>query len=105
MYVDPAVGVTEVLSWLREVAIIGGIVTFGWKARGMYQTVDEFACSITNHMKRMERFAVRMETNHLRHIESYLYHLAKESGLPTYPEPSASEAIIEAAELDPPENV
>ena len=26
MFVDPAVGVTEILSWLREVAIIGGIV-------------------------------------------------------------------------------
>ena len=105
MFVDPAVGVTEVLSWLREVAVIGGIITFGWKARGMYQTVDDFAESITKHMQRMERFAVRMETNHLRHIESYLYHLAKDAGRPTYDEPSASESLIEEAEMEPPQNV
>jgi hypothetical protein len=70
MFSPPEIEVTAVLQWIREISIIGGILIFGWKARDIFQNVKDFTDAIRKHMTTMEAFAVRMETNHLRHIET-----------------------------------
>lgn len=76
MFVAPDIAITEVLAWIRELAVITGIVLFGWNARKVYQffvdAYDGAKCfmgDVRLHMKIMEGFALRVEHNHLSHIE------------------------------------
>ena len=101
MFVDPGTEVSVVLSWIRETAIIGGILVFGWRARGVFQTVKDFATSIQKHMQIMEAFALRMEMNHLRHIERYLFKLAKDRNLIAVVDPN----LVAFDDVQPPEDV
>ena len=101
MFVDPGTEVSVVLSWIRETAIISGIVVFGWRARGVFQTVKDFATSIQKHMQIMEAFALRMEMNHLRHIERYLFKLAKDRNLIAVVDPN----LVAFDDVQPPEDV
>ena len=99
MFVDPGTAVTTALAWIRETSIICGIVVVGWHARGVYQTADDFVESVKTHMKTMEGFAFRMETNHLKHIEQYLYRLANEQ------RPTSEPDLVAAEEIQPPDPV
>jgi len=114
MFVDPGTAVTTALAWIRETSIICGIVVVGWHARGVYQTVDNFVEAVKTHMKTMEGFALRMEgfalradgfafraeTNHLKHIEQYLYRLAING-----PRPISNPDLVAAEEIQPPDPV
>jgi hypothetical protein len=95
--------VLAVLQWIRELAVIGVIIVFGWRARGVFEYGKNFSDDIRKHMKRMDSFAVRVEANHLRHIEQYLYHLAKNRNITVDPESQIT--VSEATELEPPEDV
>ena len=97
MFVDPSNAVTTALAWIREASIICGIVVVGWHARGVYQTANDFVDSVKSHMKTMEGFALRMETNHIKHIEQYLYLLAK--GKLVLSEPD----LVSAEDVRPPD--
>ena len=99
MFVDPGTEVSVVLSWIRETAIISGIVVFGLHARGAFQTVKDFATSIQKHMQIMEAFSLRMEMNHINHIERYLYHLAKDRNRVSLVNPD----LVAIDEIEPPE--
>ena len=106
MLLDPqftAQPVLAILEWIRELAIIGSIIIFGWKARDAFQSVKDFTSGINAHMTRMDAFAVRVESNHLRHIEQYLYHLAKNRNRTVAPE--SKFMVSEAVELEPPDDV
>ena len=74
---NPEQSITMVLSWLREVTIIGGIAVLGWKSRGAFQSVLDFKDRVVLHMTTMEGFAKTVVENHLEHIER---DLAKLSG-------------------------
>lgn len=107
MFVDPGTAVTTALAWIREISIICGIVVVGWRARGVYQTVDNFVEAVKTHMKTMEGFALRMEgfalraeTNHLKHIEQYLYRLVING-----PRPISNPDLVAAEEIQPPDPV
>lgn len=69
---DANLTVTTVLDWARELAIIGGVIIFGWHARGFYQSVADFKDSIVDFMGFMRGFADRLEHNHFHHIEESL---------------------------------
>lgn len=101
MFVDPGAEVSVILTWIREIAIISGIVVFGWHARGAFQTVKDFAASIQKHMEIMESFALRVETNHLRHIEKYLYKMAKDRNRVSLVDPD----LVAFEDVQPPEDV
>lgn len=90
--------ISYVISWARDLGVFGVTIVIGWNARGIYQKIDDFTTDIRDHMKRMDAFAVRMETNHLKHMESYLYRLAK-----SCQEIAPSMAMPE--DLDPPQEV
>ena len=68
---------TEVLSWAREISIIGAIVGASWKARGAWDDVVKFFDRLVNHMTRMENFADMVINNHLLHIERDLAEMAR----------------------------
>jgi hypothetical protein len=77
----PAQEISYVIGWVRDLGIFGFVLVVGWNARSIFQEVKDFTKDIRGHMKRMEKFAFRMETNHIRHIELYLCALAKNQGL------------------------
>ena len=99
MYVDPELTVSAILSWLRDAGILVAIAVFGWKARGAFQEVSDFANLIRNHMVRMEAFVVDVKSNHLFHIEQYLYDIAKDRNQVSLINPGA--AVVEERVLPP----
>ena len=99
MYLSPEIQVTSILGWLRELSIITGIVVFGWKSRGAFQSVTDFVEAIQKHMLFMEAFATRMESNHLKHMELYLYRLVKNSRATALRDPD----LVAADEVPPPD--
>lgn len=74
---DPsALTVGQVLSDLRDISLILGMLALVWKARGAFDAVCNFTKRITEHMDSMDLFAKDMKqalssivNNHLRHIE------------------------------------
>lgn len=67
---------TNVLVWARELSIIGVLVGFSWKARGMWDAGERFVNRIIEHMDKMELFATTVQNNHLQHMEDSLNLLA-----------------------------
>src|ERR1700690_1750979 len=100
MYADPEMTVSTLLSWARDGVIILSIVTFGWKVRGVFQDAKDFISAIRKHMLKMEHFAYRLEMNHLKHMELYLYKLAKDRNLITMVDP----LFVESDDVPPPDN-
>lgn len=77
--------VTTVLAWMRECAIIIGILVFGWKARDSFQAIVDFKNCVTEFMIDMRQFAHSVETNHLEHIQKALEKIADaEQSRPNY---------------------
>lgn len=91
--------VTTILAWARELAIIGGILVFGWKARDAFQNIVDFQKCITDFMRDMRGFAHRVESNHIRHIEEYLFKIAKDRNIITVVPPD----VVETDDVDPPQ--
>jgi len=87
MFVDPSTAITDALVWIREIAVISGIAIFGWKARDSWQDVKDFSSAVRSHMLKMEGFAQRVESNHMRHMERYLYVIAKDRNKTAIVEP------------------
>jgi hypothetical protein len=100
MFLNSEPAVTAILSWLRDTGILVAIMVFGWKARGIFQAVEDFTDSIREHMMKMEAFAARMEANHLRHIEQYLYRIARDRNQVALVSPEA----VAAEDIQPPED-
>jgi hypothetical protein len=109
MLVDPqfsAEPVSAVLQWLRELAVIGAIIVFGWHARSAFQYVKDFTTEIREHIKRMDAFVIRVESNHLRHIEDYLYRLAKDRNITAVVDPGYIAMNHETTDkLEPPDSI
>jgi len=61
--------VTDVLSALRDVAVIGGVLSLVWKARGMWEDGRQFIKSIKVFMETMSASTQTILNNHLFHIE------------------------------------
>lgn len=77
------VPIEQVFAIFRDGAIIIGICTLGWKARGLYQSIADLIHRSIAHMDVVESGLKRMEdnmhillTNHLRHIEADLKSLS-----------------------------
>jgi hypothetical protein len=100
VFSSPELTVSAVFSWLRDAAIIYGILKIVWNSRGIYQGFKDFKTAILSHMKKMEGFAYRAETNHFKHMEEYLYLIAKDRNLITIMPPDA----VGANDVEPPEN-
>lgn len=66
----------EVISSVRDLSIFGVVITVVWKARGVYETVQNFFTRVIKHMDTMENFAHVAVKNHLQHIEQDLKVLA-----------------------------
>lgn len=98
---NPEQVISYVISWARDLAIFGGTIVFGWKARDIFQDMKDFVNEIRQHMKRMDAFALRLETNHLKHMEEYLYVLAKDRNLITVVKSNE----VQVNDVDPPESV
>jgi hypothetical protein len=79
--ISPELTVTAVFSWLRDAAIVYGVFKAVWNTRGWYQAAKDFKQCILEHMSTMEGFAHRAEVNHFRHMEEYLYKIAKDRNL------------------------
>jgi hypothetical protein len=62
----------EVISSFRDLSIVGVVITVVWKARGVYETVQDFFARVMTHMDTMEQFAQVAVKNHLHHIEQDL---------------------------------
>jgi hypothetical protein len=101
MYVDPELTVSTFLGWVRDATIIFGVVAIGWKSRGIVEDVKGFATLVRTHMLKMEVFTHRVETNHMKHIETYLYKIAKDRNLITILPPDS----VEADDVPPPEDL
>ena len=89
----PAQEISYVISWVRDLGIFGFVLVVGWNARSIFQEVKDFTKDIRGHIKRMEKFAFRMETNHIRHIELYLRAIARNQGLDLPIEPAISDDV------------
>src|SRR5271154_2153257 len=70
------INIGEVISSLRDLSIFGIVITFVWKARGVYETVQSFFTRVIKHMDTMEEFAQVAVKNHLQHMERDLRVLA-----------------------------
>ena len=79
MPVDQLYTLSTVFSCLRDAALIWAVFKGVWGARGKYQDILNFAAAIRAHMTLMEAFALRVETNHLAHIEDYLKERRRDS--------------------------
>lgn len=98
---SPAQAVSFVLTWLRDLSIFGVVLMFGWKSRDLWQDVKDFANAVRAHMKKMEGFALRVENNHMRHMERYLYQMAKDRNITSVVDPDLIAQVTEPVE--PPE--
>lgn len=95
---SPEQAVSFALMWLRDLGIFGVVLTFGWKSRDVWQDVKEFTGAVRTHMKKMEGFAYRTETNHMRHMERYLYQMAKDRNITSLVDPDLIAEVTEPVE-------
>lgn len=105
MFVDPTLAVTDALLWIRELGTIGLIILVGWNARAgfqfvkdFYKSAQHFMSTVQVHMSTMEAFAKRVESNHMKHMEQYLYKIAKDRNITSLVAPVA----VEEDDLEPP---
>jgi hypothetical protein len=70
---DPAsITLGQVSSSLRDLTVVGVLLTISWKSRGVYEAAKNFFGRLTTHMDVMERGMNTLLTNHLSHIEADL---------------------------------
>jgi len=98
---SPALDITYVVSVLRDLGIFGTVLFVGWNARGVFQDMKDFTSTIRKHMTKMEGFAYRVETNHMKHMERYLYQMAKDRNITSLMDPDLVAEITEP--VAPPE--
>jgi hypothetical protein len=78
MYFDPAqLTLGQVSSTLRDLTVIGVLLTVAWKSRGLYDDAKNFFERLTDHMDAMELGMTTLLSNHLTHIEADLKNLAQ----------------------------
>jgi len=70
---DPAsITLGQVSSALRDLTVIGFLLTISWKSRGVYEAAKNFFERLTTHMQIMEQGMSTLLNNHLAHIETDL---------------------------------
>jgi hypothetical protein len=99
---SPVLDISYVVSVLRDLGIFVTVLIVGWNARSWFQDVKDFTTSISRHMTKMEGFAYRMEHNHAKHIQEYLYQIAKDRNIITVMDPEIIADVTDP--VDPPEN-
>jgi hypothetical protein len=73
MYLDPAqLTLGQVSSALRDLTVVGILLTVAWKSRGVYDSAKGFLERLTTHMDVMEGGMKTLLTNHLTHMEQDL---------------------------------
>ena|ERR1700722_9449601 len=99
---SPAETISLALAWLRDLTIFGFVLLAGWKSRDLWQDVKDFTTTIRAHMKKMERFAYVVEHNHMKHMQQYLFQIAKDRNIITVLPEQTIEEITDPVE--PPED-
>jgi hypothetical protein len=95
----PAQDISYVISWIRDLGIFGIVLTIGWNARAWFQEAKDFTVTIRQHMVKMEHFAFVMENNHAKHIQQYLYLIAKDRNVTSLVDPN----LVSYDPMPPPE--
>ncbi len=72
MYDPTTLTVGAVISAIRDIGFIAGLVVFGWKVRDWVQPLVKFFERADKHMDIMESGMNALLTNHLKHIETDL---------------------------------
>jgi hypothetical protein len=66
----------QVSSFVRDFGIVGTLIVFSWKMRGVYEAVTQFFTRTMKHMDVMEQGMNTLLTNHLAHIETEVVKMA-----------------------------
>ena len=75
----------QVSSALRDLTVVGVLITASWKSRGLYDEGKNFLKRLMTHMDTMEAGMNTLLSNHLVHIESSLNSMAHSSTVVTKP--------------------
>jgi len=87
----------EAISSIRDIVVVIGVLTFGWKIRGWVQPGIDFFKMATLFMVDMRRDMHTLLNNHLLHIESDLRHM---SGRKPERKPEHIDYILDSTEGD-----
>lgn len=67
-----------IIDCVWKLAVIAGITTVAWRARGIWDDAKDFLTRVEEHMNSMEKFAQTVMSNHMYHMQEYLRQLAED---------------------------
>lgn len=68
--------VGQLISYGRDLAVAGTVISVGWKIRGGWEEIRHFIRRITEHMEKVEDGMQVLLDNHLKHIQGTLERIA-----------------------------
>lgn len=76
MFDPSSMTVGQAISHIRDIVVIAGVLSTGWKLRGYLQKLLDFGNRCYEHMTYMEAGLNTLLNNHMKHIEADLKTIA-----------------------------